>query len=422
MKKIILAIAAVATISGAFAQKNKVVSAYNYNKAFTRSQKCTELTKGINEIDQAITHDVTKNWAKTWYYRGNLYYNILASKDQACKAIDADALNKCTDSYFKALVYNFKDPELKKLDLEKEDGSDLMKFMGALQSQAKVDDEMYTGDIMMRKFPGLAIEFANKGIQQFTDKDYKGAEESFGKSMFLSQLGGKIDTVIMYNTALAAEYAEDTETAKQMYDALINLKYNTGGNGPSLYTSMYKIYKNEGDEEKALMYIKKGREAYPEDNNLLVTELDYYLQNGKHEEALANLNTAIEKDGSNPIYFFARGSVYDNLKQVDNAVADYKKAIELKPDYFDPNYNLGAYYFNAAADKINEANKLDLNATKKYNELKDAAKADFKSAVPYIEAAHKAMPEDVETANMLIKLYTQTGEYEKAKELKAKFK
>ena len=42
-------------------------------------------------------------------------------------------------------------------------------------------------------------------------------------------------------------------------------------------------------------------------------------------------------------------------------------------------------------------------------------------AVPYIEVANKTMPEDIDTANMLIKLYTQTGAYEKAKELKAKY-
>ena len=422
MKKIILAITAAATITGAFAQKNKVVSAYNYNKAFGRSQKCNELAKGVKEIDLAITHDVTKNWAKTWYYRGNIYYNILASQDQACKAIDADALNKCTDSYFKTLVLNFKDPELKKLDLQKEDGSDFMKFMGALQNKAKVDDESYTGNILGRKFPGLSIEYANKGIEQFTAKDYKGAEESFGKSMMLSSFTGKIDTVIMYNTALAAEYAKDTETAKQMYDALIGLKYNSGNNGVNLYTSMYKIYKEEGNDEKALEYIKKGRVAYPDNNNLLAIELDTYIQNGEHEKALENLTLAIEKDETNPLYYFNRGYIYEQLKQGDNAVADYKKAIELKPDHFDANYNLGAYYFNAAADKINDANKLDLNATKKYNELKAGAKADFKAAVPYIEAAHNAMPQDVDTANMLIKLYTQTGEYEKSKALKAKFK
>lgn len=422
MKKIILAIVAIATISGAFAQKNKRLNAYNYNNAFEKSGKCTELKKAVPEINAAIEHDKTKSEAKTWYYRGNIYYNILASKDQACKAIDADALTKCTDSYFKALVYNFEDPELKKLDLEKEDGSDFMKFMGAMQNKPKVDDEMYTMDILGRKFPGLAVEYANKGINEFGAKDYKGAQESFGKSMLLTSFLGKMDTMIMYNTALASEYAEDYEAAKQIYDALIMLKYNIDGNGPNLYTSMSNIYKKEGDDVKAIEYIKKGREAYPENNNLLVIELDYYLQSGKHEEALANLNAAIEKDATNATYFFARGSVYDNLKQGDNAIADYKKAIELKPDYFDPNFNLGAYYFNNAADKINEANKLDLNATKKYNELKAAAKADFKAAVPYIEAANKAMPEDLDTANMLIKLYTQTGEYEKATALKAKYK
>ena len=119
MKKYILIIAAVATTSAVFSQKNKVVSAYNYDKAFTRSGKCKELVSGVEAINAAIEHDQTKSWAKTWYYRGNLYFNIIASKDSECKAIDAGALDKCTDSYLKALVLNFEDTELKKLDLKK---------------------------------------------------------------------------------------------------------------------------------------------------------------------------------------------------------------------------------------------------------------------------------------------------------------
>ena len=73
------------------------------------------------------------------------------------------------------------------------------------------------------------------------------------------------------------------------------------------------------------------------------------------------------------------------------------------------------------ADKINESNKLPLNETKKYDALKAAAKVDFIAAVPYVEAAHKAKPGDAGAGNMLIKLYTHTGEYEKAKEIRAKF-
>ncbi len=421
MKKYILILAAVVTTSVVYSQKNKVVSAYNYNKAFSRSGKCKELASGVEAINSAIEHDQTKSWAKTWYYRGNLYYNIIASKDAVCKAIDADALEKCTDSYLKALVLNFEDPELKKLDLQKEDGSDMMKFFTALQSKPKVDDEMYTADIMGRKFPGLAGEYANDGIGKFGKKDYKGAQESFGKSMLLSQMGGKMDTMVMYNTALASEYGEDFEAAKQLYDALIMMKYNIDGAGPDLYRSMSRIYKNEGNKEKAAEYITKGRKAYPDNNNLIVEELEGFLQSGKHEEALTNLNTAITNDPSNAVLYFARGTVYENLKEEEKAITDYKKALEVKPDYYDAAFNLGAFYFNSGADRINESNKLSLSETKKYDALKAAAKKDFESAVPFVEIAHKTKPGDAGAGNMLIKLYTHTGEYDKAKEIRAKF-
>lgn len=421
MKKYILILAAIVTASVVYSQKAKVVSAYNYNKAFSRSGKCKELTSGVEAINLAIEHDQTKSWAKTWYYRGNLYYNIIASKDQECKAIDEDALAKCSDSYLKALVLNFEDPELKKLDLEKEDGSDMMKFFSAIQSKSKVDDEMYTADIMGRKFPGLAGEYANDGIGKFGKKDYKGAQESFGKSMLLSQMGGRMDTMVMYNTALASEYAEDFDAAKQLYDALIGLNYNVDGNGPDLYRSMSRIYKNEGNKEKAAEYITLGRKAYPNNNNLIVEELEGFLQDGKHEEALGNLDVAITNDEKNPVLYFARGTVYESLKNIDKAVLDYKKALEIKPDYYDAAFNLGAFYFNNGADKINESNALSLSESKKYDALKAEAKKDFEAAVPFVEVAHKLNPGDAGTGNMLIKLYTHTGQYDKAKEIKAKF-
>ncbi|PCI97371.1 MAG: hypothetical protein COB15_07985 [Flavobacteriales bacterium] len=422
MKKYILIMAAVVTSTGVYSQKTKVQSAYSYNKAFERSRKCKELASGIEAINFAIEHDQTKAWAKTWYYRGNLYFNVISSKkDAACAAIDAQALDKCTDSYLKALVLNFDDPELKKLDLEKEDGSDMVKFFTAMQSNPKVDDEEYYNDIIGRKFPGLAGEYAVKGNERYGKKDYKGAQESFSKSLLLSQIGGRIDTVMMYNIAIVAEYAEDLDAAKQIYDNLIMMKYNIDGAGPGMYQAMSKIHKKEGNNEKAAEYIKKGREAYPDNNNLIVDELEGFLQSGNHEEALSNLNTAITNDPKNVVLFFARGTVYENLKQEDKAIADYKSALEIKPDYYDAAFNLGAYYFNAGADKINESNDLPLSEAKKYAALKEEAKKNFETAVPFVEKAHELKPGDASTGNMLIKLYTHTGDYEKSKAIKAKF-
>ena len=119
--------------------------------------------------------------------------------------------------------------------------------------------------------------------------------------------------------------------------------------------------------------------------------------------------------------YFARGTVYENLKNEDKAVADYKKAIEIKPDYYDAHFNLGAYFFNKGAEKINEANGLPYNETKKFEAMKLEAKKLFETSIPSIEKANELNPKDVDTANMLIKVYTQTEQYDKAKAIKAKY-
>lgn len=421
MKKNILIAVGVLIASSVYSQKSKVQSAYSYNTAFERSHKCVELSDGIEAINLASEHEQTKYWAKTWYYRGNLFFNVLLSKDDQCKTIDVDALEKCTESYFKTLVLNFDDAELKKLDLTKEDGSDFMKFFAAMQNNPRMDDESYTRDIMGRKFPVLSGVYANQGIEMFGAKDYKGAQESFGKSMLLSQMGGRLDTMILYNTALASEYAGDMDAAKESYDALIELKYNIDGAGPTLYQSMSKIYKKEDNLEKSAEYIAQGRIAYPNDNNLIIDELGGFLQAGKNDEALDNLNTAIENDGENTVLYFARGTVYENLKQNDNAVADYKTALAIDSNYYDAAFNLGAFYFNKGADKINESNDLPLDASTKYKAFKAEAKSNFEQAVPYVQKAHELKPGDAAIGQMLIKLYTHTGDYEKSKEIKAKF-
>ena len=41
---------------------------------------------------------------------------------------------------------------------------------------------------------------------------------------------------------------------------------------------------------------------------------------------------------------------------LDEAIIDYKKSIELNPDNFNSNYNLGALFFNRGVELRNEAN------------------------------------------------------------------
>ena len=91
------------------------------------------------------------------------------------------------------------------------------------------------------------------------------------------------------------------------------------------------------------------------------------------------------------------------------------RALELEPTYFDANYNLGAMYFNLAVQGTNEANdmwkpRMSKAESAKQKGLEDAAKEMFTQARPFLEAAHVANAEDIDTIRSLRDIYARTGQ------------
>ena len=160
---------------------------------------------------------------------------------------------------------------------------------------------------------------------------------------------------------------------------------------------------------------------------MIIEELNIYLTNEEFDKAKENLALAAEQDPTNEILWFSLGSVLDNLGNSDEAIDAYVKALEIAPEYFDANYNLGALYFNQAVQGINAANdmwkprmtKAESAAQKK---AEDDAKALFGTAMPFLEAAHAAAPDDLETMRSLRDIYARTGEDDKLLEISAKLK
>jgi tetratricopeptide (TPR) repeat protein len=182
-----------------------------------------------------------------------------------------------------------------------------------------------------------------------------------------------------------------------------------------------------GRKEDALVELQAARELFPREQGLIIEELNIYLENEDYERAENNLKLAAEGDPTNEILWFSLGSVYDNLGNSSDAAMAYQKALDLKGDYFDANYNLGAMYFNEAVQQINEANemwkpRMTKEETAKQTGLEDAAKEKFNMAKPYLEAAHDAEPEDVSTIRSLRDIYTRTGEDDKMLDMSNKLK
>src|SRR5690606_39035401 len=148
---------------------------------------------------------------------------------------------------------------------------------------------------------------------------------------------GDFDTLAEYNAGLSAEQAGDIETEIEEYKKAASVNYL----GANMYLYMANLYQKEGLHEKYLEVVQEGREVYPDNSDLIVYELNYYLRNNKFEEAEDNLKLAIEKEPDNKQLHFSLGVVYDNLQQRDDAKIAYEKAIEIDPDYFDAIFNLG---------------------------------------------------------------------------------
>ena len=418
MKTKTIALLGIALIGGipTFAQKNKVTSAYNYERSFKRDKDCSELKKGIAAIEEAASNSSTNTWPKTFYYGGNLYYGALTFAPKECKESIPNALEKSMEFYLKMVKFNIEEnAKVASANLATEEGKAILKA-AILNENTSYEDRDWQADVMRAKLPVISNGFINKGVEAFQKSDPKTALTYFETSIFLSELMGNVDTLAIYNSALAAENSKQYDKALVLYNKLTELNYGEA----KMYTYKAALCRKMGDTILAVATIQDGRKAYPDDKGLIIEELDYYLQTGKSDEALTNLDLAISKDPENALLVFARGTIHDKKESLALAAADYNKALELKPDYFDAAYNLGAMYFNQAANYNNKANEYSYKEATKIKEATKKAEEFFTKAKGPLKTAHEIDPSDKGTIDSLMKIYINEGDNENYKIMKAK--
>ena len=352
--------------------QKEVVSAYNANKDGNYREAATYIEQAIL-IDKAAVKD------KVWRYRGEIYLNI--SSDSTISVEYPQALRTAMESYLKA----------KDLDIKSRYKDEIR--LGLAQVQTKAN---------------------NTGIKNYVAEAFDQAGSSFDLAAEVARNFDMIDTMAVYNAALCYEKADLTDLAIERYLDCAAIDYQV----PNVFLFVSTLYRNTGKEEAALKILQDARVDYPREQSLIIEELNIYLTNKDFERAKTNLELAAKQDPTNEILWFSLGSVLDNIGMTEDAIVAYKKAIEVKADYFDANYNLGALYFNQAVNGINDANELwkprmsrtEASAQKK---LEDDSKEMFSTAKPFLESAFAADSKDVETIRSLKDIYARTGEDDK---------
>ena len=413
--KIISLAVACFTFVSITAQKSKLVSAYNYNKSYERDKDCSELVKGINAIELVTKNESTSKLLKTWYYGGNLYFNAALAPDPECAAKFPGSLEKSYKFYIEAIKYNIDAPGASELDLKKE--SDQISFASYIMNRKTNYNELsYMNDILGQKFPYLANKFVNMGVEKFQVGDYAKAKEYSENSVEINAYLGRVDSLGLFNSALAAERLKLNDEALVLYTALTQIRYG----GPSIHLYIANIHDSKGDTAKRVEAIENGLKQYPDNPDLVREQLNHLLVTGQTDAALANFDKAISHDPNNAAMYYNRGLINDQVGNKEKAAADYNKALELDAKFFDAAYNLGAMYYNDGVEWNNKASNYGLNETTKYKEASAKANDYFTLAKPALEKAHLINPKDRNTIASLTKIYAIEGNDEKYLEMKNK--
>ncbi len=369
MKRLLFFLIAVFAVTSAFAQKGKVTAA----NAFIDNG---DLKAAKVRINEALVDPSSKVWPKTYIVAARL-------------ATEEFKQNKNNEEVLKAAGYYQQAIELDKTGDAKGKGK------GKFANEIKMNITMF--------LPVLQ----NAGIEAFNGENFAFSMKAFENVAKLNQNAifqtpGKpeiVDSVFIYYTALSALRSSNWQKAEEYFKKSIEVKY---GEGDAILL-LHEVYTSSGDSSKIDKNLKHGIELFPQDERIMLQLINYYLSTKQNKEAMEYLNTAIAKDQSNFSYYFVKGFLLENGNELEKAEIEYKKAIELKPDYYEPLISLGVIYYNRGAEQTRIAQ--DLSDFKKYEAAMKASLEQFKLALPFVERADAAKPDQEHVLETLKSLY-----------------
>ncbi len=156
---------------------------------------------------------------------------------------------------------------------------------------------------------------------------------------------------------------------------------------PEIVKNIALIYKQLGQNDKALAAIEAARLSNPDDVGLIITAANIYFELGNKEAFRIAMSEAIKKEPSNPVLYYNLGVVSGELGEKDVAISYYEKSIELDPTNENSYLNLVALILEGEQDIVNEMNSLGTSRSDnlRYDELKDLRENLYKECIPILK-------------------------------------
>ncbi|WP_026951532.1 tetratricopeptide repeat protein [Algoriphagus mannitolivorans] len=386
MKKLILSVALVGATTLAFGQKKVVRDA---EKGF----KSGDLSAALTAIDAAATNPETSGDPATFVLKAQIQTKMFGA-DSSNTMETLKVGNSALATFGKAMEMA---------------GGD----KGSATGKAVFADELPGIPDNLRPYSVNTLKNLSfdKAIDRYNSEDLEMAYEFFNLAGEID----KTDSTIHYNAGFLANDLGRFEDAKRHFNLLLELpEYNKLN---AYYFMVQILSTEEKNPEAALDLVTKARDQYPDDKVLAEYEIQLLLQLNRMDQAMAQIKEALANDPNNPGLWLRSGYLKEQSGDVDGGLADYKKSVEIDPEFYQGNYYTGALLLEISTKMLNSLNDLSDAEWEKQSPI-IGAKADenYKEAIKYFEKASALQPENTDVMIILYQINTRlknTAEAEK---------
>lgn len=453
MKKIFLSVATL-TVAFAFGQKKEVAAAFKAIEAgdvATTNAQIAQAESAMGDKTYLLEPAVLEQY---YYAKG------LALLKSGKTAEGASYLAKI-NSLAKNKIYVGKDSSKNKVYYVGKEAADASGIQG-------LKEESYTPTLTGKLGSSLnpGIEAANKAaLDSYNAKKYAEAAPKFKEVYDLLNAAGQDNKKYLYYSGLTYALADKKKEAIDVYMQLLNdgytgiettytaknkktnevenlektswdlyKKMGTAGDYTDFKTETSKSLEKEMYEttaallldsdraEEALALIEKGMKKFPASSKLSELQGNAYYKSGKTNEFVNNLKAQLAKNPNDPTNWYNLGVLQskDPATEAD-ALASYKKATELKPDFAQAYQNLTYMTMGDDAKAIDDYNAArKAGKTEQANKIIEARRARLAATLPYAEKWYQYDQNNIDAVTLLKGLYLSTKNDVKFKELKAK--
>ncbi|MEZ4828440.1 MAG: hypothetical protein R3C61_19430 [Bacteroidia bacterium] len=315
------------------------------------------LNEGVKNANEAISKD--PNFPPSYRIRGEL--NLLAKRYEAARddlkkyvsMTDNDLRARIRYASFLFLSENYKEAITELEDISKDTVTNVMLRLKGMsynkmgdQAKAKGAMDEYFGRVTKEDYI-LWQDYQVMGDIYRSMGDLAKADENYGKMIL------KNSDMAVYFEDIAKEYEAQTDAIDneaKKYRAAANAAQTDVQKHFDAYNECAKV--NDAacaDQNKALMdaAAEKGKEALAKRDEVLAKQLPIYKLEAHYRQKVVEM---AESESLQNFYRLARAQY--NAEMYSESIPNFKKVIEMKPDYVPP-YN----YLLQVANKLEDEDK-----------------------------------------------------------------